>query len=160
MIKFSASKQWYHQIASIEAEVEEISAGATFLIKKDIQEETLNLNKIRLKEGFSALLRMLRLKAGLSFEKLSKKIDTNIQELILLEKQAGYQANPRTLTALAKLYKIPPKNFLQIGGVLQNTDQKLDEEVIKFAAKSESFDKLTKEEKILLQKMIKTLVKV
>lgn len=160
MIKFSASKQWYRQIASVEAEVEEMSAGASFLIKKDIQEEKLSLKETRLGEGFSTLLRMLRLEAGLSFEKLSKKINANIQELILLEKQVGYKASPRTLVALSELYKIPSKSFLKIGGALKNTDQKLDDEVIRFAAESESFDRLTKEEKILLQKIIKTLAEV
>lgn len=160
MIKFTASEKWYRQVSSIESEVKEMSAGASFLVKKGSYEEKSHLNnlkKLRRDEGFSTLLRMLRLQAGLTYEKLSKKIDTSIQELILLEKQVGYKASPRTLVALSGLYNIPSKNFLQIGGALANINRKLDEEVTKFAAESESFDKLTKEEKKLLQKIVKIL---
>jgi len=159
MIKLSASKKWFLDAASKEESAENMSAGSSFLVSNKSQDvvELKDLSEIRRNEGFSNLLRMLRLNAGLSYEKLAKKINANIEELILIERQAGYRASPRTLVSLANFYKIPTSKLLQIGGAVKNIDEKLNDEVIRFAAESESFDKLTKEEKKLLQKIVKAI---
>ena len=159
MIKFRASDQWYQRAASQEDTVCFVSGGEQFFRESNFEDniESMDLDQIRKKEGFATLLRMLRLNAGFTYEELSSKIRVDVRELILLEKKVGYSPNPRTLVALSKFYKIPTDKLLKIGGAYQKVDKNLDDQVIRFAAESESFDKLTKEEKKLMDNIIKFL---
>lgn len=161
MIKFTATDKWYKRAASEESGVFCMSAGDPNLFVDVVRprEEAECLNDFRRAEGFSTLLRMLRLDLNLTFEKLSKKTDIELEELVRLEKQAGYKASPRTLITLAHFYKIPNGKFLEMSGAVKAPRSKAAQEVTSFAAKSESFDKLTKEEKKLLQKIIKIIGK-
>lgn len=159
MINFSATKKWYELAARSEADVVDISAGPSTLSISGVTvtEPMKNIKQIRKLEGFSTLLKMLRLNKGLSFEKLSFQINVHIEELILLEKQVGYKSSATTLLALARFYSLPEKLFLQIGDTTHVSNSKLDEEVIRFAAESESVEKLSPQEKHLLDRTIEII---
>ena len=165
MIKFKANDEWY-KLASSQEKQSSFSSGGRFFFNSDkstkiAQEESPtrinNHQKTMIGEGFSTLLRMLRLNAKLRYEDLAKKINVNPDELRMLEKSIGHTAEPRTLVALAKFFKIPTQNFLQIGGVLKKINAQIEREITRFAAESESFDQLTKKEKELLQGIVKIL---
>ena len=159
MINFSATKKWYELAAQSEADVVDISAGPSTLSISNVTvtESMKNIKQIRKLEGFSTLLKMLRLNKGLSFEKLSFQINVNIEELILLEKQVGYKSSTTTLLALARFYSLPEKLLLQIGDATNVSNSKIDEEVIRFAAESESVEKLSPQEKYLLDRTIEII---
>lgn len=161
MIKFMATNKWYELAAESETNVSHISAGPSDLsisgllgkdviLKKDIRE-------IRRLEGFSTLLKMLRLKNKLSVNDLASKLDLDIDEVLLLERQVGYKASPRTLVTLANFYNIPTKVFLQLIGALKVKNDIIEEEMIQFAAKSEAFEKLNNDEKKLLNRVVKII---
>jgi transcriptional regulator with XRE-family HTH domain len=154
MIKFAATNKWYELAAQSETNILDVSAGSSTLSVTGAAEPipVTNIKQIRKLEGFSTLLRMLRLNKGFSIEKLASKINVEIKELVLLERQAGYKANPRTLVALANFYNIPIKRFLQISGAIKATDAEMEDEVIRFAAESELLEKLTAQEKSLLSR--------
>lgn len=163
MIKFTASNKWYELAAKSETDILDISAGCSTLSTSQTSEREFSsfkeqdLPQLRRREGFSTLLRQLRLSKGLSVEALASKLDIDVQEIILLERQVGYKASPRSLVALADYYKIPTKIFLQIGGAIKNIDPDMEQEMIRYAAESESFEKLTSEEKKLLNRTVKII---
>lgn len=162
MIKFEASDAWYRKAASQEEKVDSVMCGSEYLDSDDeFRPESLlhDVRKLRRGEGFATLLRMLRLERRYSYKVLAEKIQVKEEELILLEKQVGFVAHPRTLSKLASFYKIDSGKFLQMSGAFREIDARLDDEVVKFAAESESFDKLTKEEKRLLNRLIKFISK-
>lgn len=160
MIKFKPSDKWYQDAVSKETQVNFVSGGKSFFSNDDenyFKSDTqVNMASIRKSEAFSTLLRMLRLNMNLSFEELSEKVLVDVEELFLLERKLGHKANPRTLIRLSNFYKIDSKKFLQLGGV-HKIEESFEKEVARFAAKSESFDKLTREEKKLLQGIIRLL---
>lgn len=164
MIKFSATNKWYELAAESESGVPAISAGPSCVtISPSLASEVAlkrDIREIRKLEGFSTLLKMLRLERKLTIEKLALKLDVDINELVLLERQVGYKATPRTLVALAEFYDIPKYVFLQLVGALKIQNDVIKEEMIRFAAESESFEKLSKEEKKLLNRIIEVISKV
>lgn len=162
MIKFSASNEWYKLAAESETDILDIYTGPPTLPAsctiENSTEEKKDIKKIRKIEGFTKLLKMLRLKKGFSVEKLALKINADIEEIILFENQAGYKPSPRTLIALANFHKIPKNIFLQLSGALTTIENKeIENEITKFAAQSKSFETLTSEEKKLLNEIIKIL---
>lgn len=156
MIKFVATKKWYTDAAKSETDILDISAGPSTLSVSNTPNLTSkdDLMQIRKLEGFATLLRMLRLNKGLSVEKLALEIKADVREIILLERQVGYKAKPKTLAALAMFYNIPKKPFLQISNTEKNIDSEMDHVVIRFVTESESFEKLTTQEKNLLNRTI------
>ena len=107
--------------------------------------------------GFSRFMHKLRINAGLSIAKLASKIDVEQEQLLFIEQKIGYKAPPRTLSNLAKYYNLPLQGLLQMSGVIRNVDKRLEESVVRFAAESDSFEKLTREEKKLLNSLIKII---
>lgn len=161
MIKFTATNKWYELAAESEAGVSHLSAGPSDLsisgllgndvvLKKDIRE-------IRRLERFSILLKMLRLNSKLSVNDLASKLDLDVDEIIFLERQVGSRASPRTLVVLAKFYGIPAQVFLQLIGASKAKNDVIEEEMIRFAAESESFEKLTSREKKRLNRVVKVI---
>lgn len=161
MIKFKATNKWYELAAESEAGISHISAGPSDLSISGLLGNDVilkkNIREIRRLEGVSTLLKMLRLKNKLSVDDLASKLDLDVDEVVLLERQVGYKASPRTLVALAKFYDIPTQVFLQLIGASKVKNDVIEEEMIRFAAESEAFEKLTSEEKKLLNRVVKII---
>lgn len=151
MYKVTPSKKWLERALRLE-EGADIHAGPRV---KSPEEGTLGHGALR--RAFPIVLRKLRLRAGLSVEKLARKADVEVEQLQYIEHDPAYKAPPRTIVQLAKFFKVTPKVFFQLAGATKEVDERLEESVVRFAAESESFEKLTKEEKKLLGELVKVL---
>ncbi len=107
--------------------------------------------------GYSRFMHKLRIRAGLSIERLAKQLDVDPEQLLLIEQRIGYKAPPRTLTRLADFYELPLPGLLQLAGAIKEIDRKIEEDVVRFAAESDSFEKLSGEEKHLLNNLVKVI---
>ena len=69
-------------------------------------------------------------------------------------RQDDYRPSPLTLFKLSKFYGVSQRNLAILAGAISDASHEFQQEVSKFAAQSESFAKLTREEQQILDKFI------
>lgn len=107
--------------------------------------------------AFREVLRGLRKERGLSIDQLSKKLDFPAEELAELERNCAYRPTPLILHKLSKFYEIPQNKLAILAGAMKEIPQSFQQQASQFAAKSESFSKLTNDEKKILDEFVKFL---
>jgi hypothetical protein len=80
-----------------------------------------------------------------------------ITELIEIERNLHYTPEPRTVYQLAKTLELPSERMLELSGNLVVCDSSLGQEAVRFAARSESVEKLSKDEQRALEEFVKFL---
>ncbi|OFY64719.1 MAG: hypothetical protein A2Y71_08860 [Bacteroidetes bacterium RBG_13_42_15] len=106
---------------------------------------------------FQEVLRGLRREKGLRVNDLAKKADISRDELIAMERDDSYKPAPFTLYKLSKFFEISQHKLAVLAGGIKDLSDPVITEASNFAAKSESFAKLTSEEKRTLDEFIKFL---
>lgn len=152
-------EEWYEKYSKLE---EEVSAGSFFLNtnKNDVTNKIAPMIEDKekvIRVSFGILMHKLRLSKNLKLEQLANKVDVELAELFNIENESEYKPSLRTINQLAKYYDLPYKILAQIAGVVKNPDKNLANDMIRYAANSSSFEKLTKEEKIQLNDIIKVI---
>lgn len=107
--------------------------------------------------AFREIIRALRKRKGLTVAELADQLDTDREELAALERQEGYQPGPLLLHKLSRFYGIPQRKLAELAGVVSGVEPALREQASRFAAQSESFAKLTPEERRTLDEFVKFL---
>ena len=107
------------------------------------------------RRGFLLFLRMLRRRAGLSVDELAERAGIDHAELLAIEWNNGYRPTPSTLHKLGKFYGIPQRRLAALAGAVR--DDAVSEHASRFAAQSESFAKLTREERQVVDEFVKFL---
>lgn len=95
--------------------------------------------------AFAQLIEYGRRKAGLSIEALAEKAKVDLEELVEIER-ANASPSPRTLHQLASLLNLPAEPLAEVAGLVHSRDNKLEEAVYRFAARSEPNASLSEEE--------------
>lgn len=109
-----------------------------------------------LRHAFQIFLHSLRRKNGLSVKQLANQIGIDEGEVIAMERMIGYRPTPLALHKLSQFYRIPDHRLAELAGAIHPSPAILDS-ASRFAAKSESFAKLTREEKKILDEFVKVL---
>lgn len=107
--------------------------------------------------AFREVMRSLRKRKGLTADELAAKLDVEREEVTALERQEGYQPSPLLLYKLSRFYDIPQQKLAELAGVVAAVEPSLREQASRFAAQSESFAKLTPEERRTLDEFVKFL---
>ncbi len=103
---------------------------------------------------FRVIMQDLRRKYRLSIDELAQKLDIDREEVIAMERNYGYRPSPLTLHKLSEFYGIPHRQLAALAGAIKDLPDEFQEHVSRFAAQSESFAKLTKEEKKVLDEFV------
>jgi hypothetical protein len=111
----------------------------------------------QLRQAFHLFVQMLRREKGFTVTELSAKTEIDKTEILAMERYPGYRPSPLTLHKLSKFYALPEKQLLVLAGAVKDIPQAFSEQASRFAAQSESFAKLTKEEKKVLDEFVKAL---
>jgi transcriptional regulator with XRE-family HTH domain len=106
---------------------------------------------------FRVLVQGLRRERGLKVDEFSKATGIDRDEVISIERSLNYEPSPLTLFKLSQFFKIPQEKLAILAGAVLDIPQPLSAEASKFAAKSESFSKLTSEEKEILDEFVRFL---
>ncbi len=114
-----------------------------------------NVEAIRL--AFREMVRGLRKEQGLTIDQLARKIDSSTEELVELERDSLYRPTPLMLHKLSRYFDIPQRKLALLAGAIKDVPAAFCRQASSFAAKSESFSKLTTEEKELLDEFVKFL---
>jgi transcriptional regulator with XRE-family HTH domain len=120
------------------------------MIPKDREVDTVRY-------AFPELMNRLRRKRGLKISELAQKLDIDVDEALAIERDITYDPDPLTLFKLSKFYKVPQRQLAMLTGAIKDVPVEVREQASRFAAKSESFSKLTDEEKHTLDEFVKFL---
>ncbi len=107
--------------------------------------------------AFREIMRALRKRKGLTVDELAEHLDADREEVASLELQEGYQPSPLLLHKLSRFYGIPQRKLAELAGVVSAVEPALREQASRFAAQSESFAKLTAEERRTVDEFVKFL---
>ncbi len=111
----------------------------------------------QLRDVFRQVVRNLRLERKLTIDQLAEKLEMDPEEITAMERNPGYRPPPATLYRLSEFYGIPLRRLAALAGAVREVPNEVREEASRFAAQSESFAKLTREERQLLDRFVNFL---
>jgi len=106
---------------------------------------------------FQEVVRGLRREKGLGIEQFAQKTGIEKADVIAMERHPGYKPSPLIIHRLSKFYNIPQKKLSILAGAIKAMPPKMEREASRFAAQSESFAKLTEEERKTLDEFVRFL---
>ena len=113
----------------------------------------------QLRDVFRDVVRGLRRERELTVDQLAKKLEMDRDEIVVMERNPGYRPSPVVLHKLSQFYGIPTRRLAALAGAIRETPESLVEEASRFAAQSDSFAKLSREERQLLDRFVNFLKK-
>ena len=153
-MKFTFDKEWLLKRAAAE-DREEIAAGALHLDL--LPGGPAAPGSESLVPAFGRLINLCRRKRGWSVEELAGSARISVAELIRIEHEPHYVPGPRTVYQLSTTLGLPKERMLQLSGNMVVRDTRFGDEAVRFAARSESVAKLSKEEHEALEEFVKYL---
>jgi transcriptional regulator with XRE-family HTH domain len=162
-MKFNISKKWLLKAASKEDKMP-VSAGSfSFDMVADDTQDPQEKHMVVAEEPcaylsvFGRLINMRRRERGLTLERLADIARIDLDELVGIEQVPGYTPEPRTVCQLAATLKLPKNRLLQLSGCVEEQDEDLTQQSVRFAARSDALEKLTREQKQALDEYIRFL---
>ena len=120
-----------------------------------MQPKDLEAENVRF--AFREVIRGMRKQKGLSIEQLARKIEFPAEDLAEIERDCTYRPSPLALHKLSKFFEIPQRMLAVLAGAITDIPPSLRQRASSFAANSDSFSKLTSEEKKLLDEFVRFL---
>ncbi len=110
-----------------------------------------------LRYAFQEVVRSLRRQRGLSVEEMAERLEIEKAEILSMERDATHRPRPLVLYKLSQFFGIPQERLAYLAGAVTNVPTEMREQASRFAAKSDSFSKLTREEQQTLDEFVKFL---
>lgn len=107
--------------------------------------------------AFGRFVQLMRRNTNLSIERLANVTNVDLSEILEIEEDAHYVPEPRTVYNLATFFKVPLNRLMQLSRLSAANDERLVDEALRFAARSEPTRDLTKEEKAALMAFVSVL---
>lgn len=157
-MKFERNKEWWLAKARAEGDAF-IGAGA---LAFDPQPEPASTAAAAsptedLRLAFGRFIRLMRRERGLSVEKLAETAALDLGELVSIEENLDFHPEPRTVYQLARTFDVPQQRLMQLAGLTAARDAGFSTEAVRFAARSESTQRLSREEKAALDAFLQVL---
>ncbi len=153
-MRIEVTKDWCVRMAELEAD-EEIGVGLV-AVDPVFDGESLAQSE-EPAVAFGRFVSLMRRNRGLSVEKLADEADVDVVELLSIEEVAQYKPEVRTVYQLANFFALPRATLLQVAGLTLPKDSRIIEESVRFAARSEPVEALTKEELSALETFVSVL---
>ena len=109
------------------------------------------------KTAFANLIALRRREQRLSVEQLAEKADVELLDLLYIERGDSDAPNARTVFKLAMTLNLPEQSLMKLAGLTVGKDATFDQEAVRFAARSQPVDKLSREEHRVLEEYVKFL---
>jgi transcriptional regulator with XRE-family HTH domain len=155
-MKIDLTKDWCMRMAELEAD-EEIGVGLVAVDPVFDGEPAHVAQSEETALAFGRLVSFMRRDRGLSVEKLADEADVEVVELVSIEEDTRYKPEVRTVHQLANFFALPRATLLQVAGLTLPKDSRIFEESVRFAARSESVEALTDEERSALDTFVAVL---
>jgi len=157
-MKLERSKEWWMARARREGDA---VIGAGLLAFDAAPDErpsgtqTATIEETRI--AFGRFVNLMRRRRGFSMEQLAQTADLDASELLVIEDDVHYVPEPRTVFKLAETFEVSQRRMMQLAGLAATNDAGFRQEAVRFAARSESVQKLTPEESAALEAFIAVL---
>jgi HTH-type transcriptional regulator, competence development regulator len=158
-MKLDITKEWFEKNLDKEDKAI-VSAGSFSASKLDGLEQPARRQSSEpcaVQSAFGMLVSLSRRKKGWSAEKLSEQARIDLEELVMIEQGSEYVPEPRTVCQLAELLNLPEDKLLELSGNTVARDKHLQNAAVKFAARAQSMEKLSREEKTALEEFVKQM---
>jgi transcriptional regulator with XRE-family HTH domain len=157
-MRIERNKQWWLDRARREG-VEVIGAG---LVARDPISDSQSVTRAPTPRedariAFGRFINLMRRQRGFSMERLAEEAELDASELLVIESDVHYIPEPRTVYRLAQTFSVSQQRLMQLAGLSAANDSGLSREAVKFAARSESIQKLSREENAALDAFIAVL---
>jgi len=158
-MKLAVTKAWCLAAARHEGDVEVGAGPIAFDPEPTMRSEALGpeASSDPTYIAFGRAIQLLRRQHRLSVEKLAEEAQVDISEVVAIENDPHYRAEPRAVSKLAYVFKVNAKGFQQLAGNAIARDTRVRDEAMRFAARSGSIEQLTKEESQALEQLITVL---
>jgi transcriptional regulator with XRE-family HTH domain len=155
-MKIEFSKDWCLRMAHIEGD-DEVGAGVIAADPTFDGEAVPAVSAEEPSVAFGRFVRLMRRNRGLSIEKLAQDIDIDIAELVAIEDDTRHKPQIRTVYQLANFFDLPRPSLMQIAGLVVAQDNRLVNEAVRFAARSDPIAALSPEERAALDAFVAVL---
>jgi HTH-type transcriptional regulator, competence development regulator len=155
MKRIEITKDWCLRMARHEADAE-IGAGL-LAIDPVFDGEAMPASPEEPSVAFSRFVRLMRRNRGLTIEKLAEDTDVDVGELVDIEEDPRHKPEVRTVYQLANFFRVSRSNLMQVAGLTAPQDNRLINESVRFAARSEPVAALTPEERAALDAFVTVL---
>jgi HTH-type transcriptional regulator, competence development regulator len=157
-MKFERSKDWWMARARREGDAV-IGAGLLALDPKPDERasgaQIAAVEETRI--AFGKFVNLMRRRRGFSMEQLAQAADLDASELLVIEDDVHHVPEPRTVFKLAETFEVSQRRLMQLAGLAAANDAGFRREAVRFAARSESVQKLTPEESSALEAFVTVL---
>lgn len=155
-MKIDIDKDWCLRMAALEGDAV-IGAGSRAIdpdFEGDVAHSTA---KEETGVAFGRFVRLMRRQRQLTLERLADDADIEIGELVLIEDDPHHKPDTRSVYQLAQTFGVPASSLLQVAGRTVPRDDRLIQEAVRFAARSEPIVALTQEERVALDAFVAVL---
>jgi hypothetical protein len=155
-MKTEFNEEWCLNMARLEGDAE-IGAGAFAVDPIFDGELTEQRNHDEPVVAFGRFVRLMRRRRNMDIEKLADTADIDIEELVSIEDDPHFRPEVRTVYQLSMFFDLPRESLLQIAGLTRPKDDRIYQEAVRFAARSEPVAALTSEERAALEAFVAVL---
>ena len=153
-MKTLSDQEWLRHQAALENNCY-VSAGGLVTAVEELQNKRASSNAQ--KSAFGQLIRLLRREHRMTPEQFAEDLDIELGELIAMEAADQMRPSARTIHKLSAKMRVPSSNLFVLSGLAEARDSHIQEECLKFAARSQPLQALTPDEHQVLNEWVKYL---
>ena len=157
-MRLNLNREWFARRAELEGDLE-VAAGLS--TADALIAETARARREGRSEGtllaFARLINLKRRERRLTLEALAEQADIDLEELCAIERGELSDPPPRTVYKLAEVLHLPPGKLMQLSGLTEARDEEFCREAVRFHARSQPVERLSREEEKALQEFVKYL---
>lgn len=157
-MRLERSKEWWMSRARREGDA--VIGAGLLAFDPAPEERPLSASAFPAEENriaFGKFVNLMRRRRGLSMEQLADAAEVDASELLVIEDDLHHAPEPRTVYRLAQTFEVSQRRLMQLAGLTAVNDVGLRQEAVRFAARSESVQKLTPEESSALEAFVAVL---
>jgi HTH-type transcriptional regulator, competence development regulator len=158
-MKLQLSPAWYEREIQNEEHLH-VTAGSS-RIDPLLEEARMHRAALAPRAGttlaFGRLINLQRRHEQMSLEALAEKADVALDDLINIERCEEVRLEPHTVHKIGIALNLPMPKLLQLSGLLDTEDREFREAALRFAARSEPVEKLSREEDQALSEFVQFL---
>lgn len=152
----NTDREWLKRKATEEDGCFVSVGGLVHALEQNENEPASNLAQAT-RSAFIRLLDLFRRERGLTVEQFAEKADIDLAELVNIETKENYAPSPRTVYQVAQFLKLPERRLMALAGLVRIEDVQFRQAAVRFAARSASVEKLSREEHYALQEFVRFL---